>query len=76
MSQIVTITAEKAHDVLSRANQGEKFDYLPFQKLGQPARDLIAQLEARKQRGELPQGAMFMPSKTDYVWCWIPCRSH
>jgi hypothetical protein len=69
---IVTITAEKAHDVLTRAQQGEKFDYLPFQQLSKEGRDI----EARQLRGEIPRESSFIVPKDGYSWKWIPCRSH
>jgi hypothetical protein len=73
---IVTITAEKAHDVLTRATNGEKFDYLPFQQLSQSGRDMRADFEARQMRGEIPRESVFIVPKDGYAWRWIPCRSH
>jgi hypothetical protein len=72
---IVTITAEKAHDVLTRAQQGEKFDYLPFQQLSKEGREMRADIEARQQRGEIPRESSFIVPKDCYIWRWIPCRS-
>lgn len=73
---IVTITAEKAHDVLTRAEHGEKFDYLPFRQLSKEGRELRADIEARQQRGEIPRESSFIAPKESYIWRWIPCRSH
>lgn len=75
MTTLITITAEKAHDVLSRAKSGEKFDYLPFMQLSKAGREMRADIEARQMRGDLPK-APFVPPKEAYVWRWIPCRSH
>jgi hypothetical protein len=73
---IVTITAEKAHDVLTRAKQGEKFDYLPFQQLSKEGREMRADFEARQQRGEIPLESVFILPKEGYVWKWVICRAH
>lgn len=75
MTTIITITAEKAHDVLSRARSGEKFDYLPFQRLSKAGHEMRADIEARQMRGDLPK-APFVPPKEAYEWRWIPCRSY
>jgi hypothetical protein len=75
MTKLVTITAEKAHDVLSRAKAGERFECLPFQRLSAAGRQMRADIEARQMRGELPK-APFIPPKDAYEWRWIPCRSH
>ncbi len=76
MSSIVTITAEKANDVLERAKRGEKFDYLPFRQLSKEGREMRADIEARQQRGEIPRESKFIVPNEGYVWRWIPCRSH
>lgn len=74
MTKLVTITAEKAHDVLSRAKAGERFECLPFQRLSREGRKLCKEIELRQLRGELPK-APFIPPKSAYEWLWIPCRS-
>lgn len=71
--KLMTITAEKAHDILSRAKY-EKFDYLPFQQLSKEGRELCEQIAERQKRGELPK-APFIPPTEAYEWKWIPCRS-
>lgn len=76
MTSIVTITAEKAHDVLTRAHNGEKFDYLPFKQLSKAGRDMRADFEARQMRGEIPRESVFIMPNEAYMWRWIPCRSH
>ena len=73
---IVTITAEKAHDVLTRSKHGEKFDYLPFRQLSEEGREMRADIEARQQRGEIPRESIFIVPKEGYVWKWIPCRAN
>lgn len=76
MSNIVTISAEKANDVLSRAKQGERFEYLPFRQVSKEGRQMQADIEARQQRGEIPRESVFIVPKEGYIWRWIPCRSH
>jgi hypothetical protein len=73
---IITITAEKAHDVLNRAMNGERFDYLPFQQISEVGREMRADFEARQMRGDIPRESVFIVPKDGYVWRWIPCRSH
>jgi hypothetical protein len=73
--KLMTITAEKAHDILSRAKK-EKFDYLPFQQLSKEGREMRADIEARQMRGEIPRESSFIVPKEGYVWKWIACRSH
>jgi hypothetical protein len=64
---IVTITAEKAHDVLTRAQQGEKFDYLPFQQLSKEGREMRADIEARQLRGEFHRSERWVFLEVDSV---------
>jgi hypothetical protein len=73
---IVEISAEKAQDVLARAEKGERFDYLPFRQLGKVGREMRADFEARQLRGEIPRESVFIVPKEGYVWKWFPCRAH
>jgi hypothetical protein len=73
---IVTISAEKANDVLTRAAQGERFEYLPFKQLSKEGRKMCADIESRQLRGEIPRESTFIVPKEGYIWRWIPCRSH
>lgn len=71
---LIPISAEKAHDVLTRAKHGARFEYLPFQRLSRKGKEMRADIEARQMRGELPR-CPFVPPKDAYEWFWVPCRA-